>query len=67
MSHARNTIACLNLIFAQCETSGLQSENPPEDISDPYEELKKAKELYDLGIITQDEFEEKKKQLLGLQ
>ena len=67
LSHARNTIACLNLIFAQCENSGLQSENQTEDISDPYEELKKAKELYDLGIITQDEFEEKKKQLLGLQ
>ena len=30
------------------------------------DELKKFKELLDLGIITQDEFDAKKKQLLGL-
>ncbi|WP_416323112.1 SHOCT domain-containing protein [[Clostridium] innocuum] len=33
---------------------------------DPYEELKKAKELLDLGIITQEEFEIKKNKLLSL-
>lgn len=33
---------------------------------DPYEELKKAKELLDLGIISFEEFETKKKQILGL-
>ena len=32
----------------------------------PAEELKKMKELLDLGIITQEEFNAKKKQLLGL-
>lgn len=32
----------------------------------PAEELKKMKELLDLGIITQEEFDAKKKQLLGL-
>lgn len=32
----------------------------------PFEELKKLKELLDLGIITLDDFEQKKKQLLGL-
>lgn len=32
----------------------------------PAEELKKFKELLDLGIITQEEFDTKKKQLLGL-
>jgi predicted Zn-dependent peptidase len=30
------------------------------------DELKKFKELLDSGIITQEEFDEKKKQLLGL-
>ena len=30
------------------------------------EELKKYKELLDMGVITQDEFDAKKKQLLGL-
>ena len=34
--------------------------------SDPYEELKKLKELLDLGIVTEEEFEAKKKQLLDL-
>lgn len=32
----------------------------------PIDELKKMKELLDLGIITQDDFERKKKQILGL-
>lgn len=32
----------------------------------PVDELKKAKDLLDAGIITQEEFEAKKKQLLGL-
>lgn len=32
----------------------------------PAEELKKCKELLDLGIITQEEFDAKKKELLGL-
>ncbi|WP_050636140.1 SHOCT domain-containing protein [Candidatus Stoquefichus sp. SB1] len=33
---------------------------------DNYEELKKVKELLDMGIITQEEFEIKKKELLGI-
>ena len=32
----------------------------------PAEELKKFKELLDMGIITQEEFDVKKKQILGL-
>ena len=32
----------------------------------PADELKKHKELLDMGIITQEEFDAKKKQLLGL-
>lgn len=34
--------------------------------SDPLEDIKKLKELLDMGAITQEEFETKKKQLLGL-
>ncbi len=34
--------------------------------NDPYEEIKKAKELLDAGIITQEEFDAKKKSLLGI-
>ena len=32
----------------------------------PAEELKKFKELLDMGVITQEEFDAKKKALLGL-
>lgn len=40
----------------------------PESVqtADPYEELKKAKELLDLGILTQAEFDAKKTELLNL-
>lgn len=34
--------------------------------SDPYEEIKKLKELLDLGVITEEEFNQKKKTLLNL-
>ena len=34
--------------------------------SSPMDELKKLKELLDMGIVTQEEFDAKKKQLLGL-
>lgn len=34
--------------------------------NDPYEEIKKAKELLDAGIISEEEFEAKKKSLLGI-
>ena len=37
-----------------------------QQASSPAEELKKMKELLDMGIITQEEFDAKKKQLLGL-
>ena len=38
----------------------------PAAVSDPYEEMKKLKELLDMDIITEEEFERKKKQLLDL-
>lgn len=33
---------------------------------DPYDQLKKLKELLDMGILTQDEFDAKKKQILNI-
>ena len=47
------------------ETGGSRAA-APERAQDPYEELKKLKELLDMGIITQEEFDTKKKQLLDL-
>lgn len=49
----------------------IYSENTDEIIKDttsldPYEEVKKAKELLDMGIISEEEFEIKKKELLKL-
>ena len=38
----------------------------PPAAMDPYEELKKLKELLDLDIITKEEFDKKKKKLLDL-
>lgn len=35
-------------------------------VSDPFDEIKKFKDLLDHGIVTQEEFDKKKKQLLGL-
>lgn len=43
-----------------------QKNSPTIVTSSPAEELKKFKELLDSGIITQEEFDAKKKQLLGL-
>ena len=39
---------------------------PSANNMDPYEELKKLKKLLDMGIVTEEEFQLKKKQLLGL-
>ena len=42
------------------------NEEITESSNDPYEELKKLKELLDLGIISEEEFESKKKELLNI-
>lgn len=50
-------------------TSGISkfiSKIGKKDKADPYEEVKKLKDLLDDNIITQEEFEQKKKSLLGL-
>ncbi len=43
-----------------------QEEDKKEEQTDPFEEIKKYKELLDLNIITQEEFDKKKKELLNL-
>lgn len=47
------------------ENIGVQSASQPSQ-NDSYEELKKLKELVDAGVITQEEFEAKKKSILGI-
>lgn len=45
-----------------------QSSQPVQQVKadDPYEEIKKLKELLDMGIITEEEFDLKKKNILGI-
>lgn len=54
--------------FAQTQTPVQQAESTQTQSmqSDPYEEIKKAKELLDAGIISQEDFDAKKKSLLGI-
>lgn len=44
----------------------MQKANNPQAATSPADELKKYKELFDMGIITQEDYNTKKKQLLGL-
>ena len=53
----------------QSDAVPAQSRNTyaPQPIQyDPYEEVKKLKELLDMGIVTEEEFQKKKKELLKL-
>lgn len=59
----------LTILNNAVETSSAKSDDVQTVVNngvDPYEELKKCKELLDMGIINTDEFEQKKKQLLNL-
>ena len=56
-----NTVALLDRICGSVETPA----QPQTNIS-AADEIKKFKELLDSGIITEEEFNAKKKQLLGL-
>jgi len=53
-------IVMLFKVMSTCEN------NTQETNQNPYEELKQLKELLDLRIITAEEFERKKKELLNL-
>ena len=44
----------------------MQPSAQPVRYMDPYEEVKKLKELLDMGIVTEEEFQKKKKELLKL-
>ena len=57
-------IKCFNTI--ECYTHPTNTSTIPTSISNSVEEVKKLKELLDMGILTQEEFETKKNQLLGL-
>jgi hypothetical protein len=49
-----------------CATAAEQPVTQPVRYMDPYEEVKKLKELLDMGIVTEAESQKKKKELLQL-
>ena len=55
-----------NNISEMKEEAATQPASAPVQTVSPIEEIKKYKELLDMGIITQEEFDKKKKQLLDL-
>ncbi len=63
-------VAAIESADAEPSTPGTQAAPPPQQAtpapSDYITELKKLAELRDMGILTDEEFEAKKKQLLGL-
>ena len=59
LSKAQETISCLELIIGQCnETKEVISE-------DKLDKVKKLKELADMGVISEEEFTEKKEAILN--
>ena len=60
------SIDLVTLTKEEYESAKNANNTPAIQAPSPAEELKKFKELLDAGIITQEEFDAKKKQLLGL-
>lgn len=54
----------LGLNMAQQMSSSMNTINPEESLDAKIETLKKLKELLDIGILTQEEFDAKKKELI---
>lgn len=73
---AQQTISSIELIIDEVERMTAKAPEPTRifveqsvpaaSSSDPIEEVKKLKELLDMGIISQQEFDTKKNELLGL-
>lgn len=78
LSKSRQTISCLGLIkevnerkqteqiVTNPQNGILVEENPTLNVTSPVEQIKQLKELLDIGAITQEEFDIKKKELLRL-
>jgi hypothetical protein len=63
----RNEVhSALTDIISKMQVADVKQQTPPTTVPSAADELKKFKELLDAGIITQEEFDAKKKQLLGL-
>ena len=61
-----NAQECLSLLQIMCDTSASQEPVQSAPVASAADEIMKFKGLLDAGVITQEEFDAKKKQLLGL-
>ena len=63
---AKSLMGQLDLLIKKTSLSTDEQENVPVQMVSNADEIRKYKELLDEGIITQDEFMIKKKELLGV-
>ena len=56
----------LQSIISSSQIKSLDIPNIANDMDDIEEQLKKLKQMFDSGLITENDFEAKKKQILGL-
>jgi len=63
---AQETMSSLDIILRQEEADQQMKSAAPASGADPMDQIKKLKELLDMGAITQEEFDAKKKDILGL-
>lgn len=61
-----NSSSLTDLTEEEFKTAVIEESQPKKEEKTTVEQMKEFKELLDLGIITQEEFDAKKKQLLGL-
>lgn len=66
VTFASNVYNCVHNALDEIKGSTLGNTSTPPVYNNPTEQLKEMKELLDMGIITPDEFNIKKKQILGL-
>lgn len=65
VKRADNVLSSLNTVLSDLDDNSVPSTNAESSFSNP-EEIRKYKELMDDGIISQEEFDAKKKELLNL-
>jgi len=63
---AQETISCLDIVLRMEEAAKANAASSPAPAADPAEQIMKLKELLDMGALTQEEFDLKKKEILGL-
>lgn len=56
----------MNMAQNVTQTGEIKSNQPTMSFDEQIETLKKLKELVDMGVLSQDEFDKKKKEIMGL-